>query len=410
MTVLSADAQRKVTDWGQGGSYPVLAAAQIYKGSLVCVNANGFAVAATDSAAIYCVGVATENVLGGTADGDEWIKVEAGRAYLFAASSITQAMVGEPMYVIDDNTVDDTSTNLCLVGVLVKFVDTTHGWVLVAPSYSLALSGVTSSAGELNYLDINAAGTVQASKSVVVDANKDAGDFRNLDAVNIDAGASGTAGTVDIFPTTASMGKVALTAADSAGNTTTTIVNASQSGARTYTIPDAGASASFLMTTGTATATAATTAEIDNVADVSVRLVVAGGTETCAPSTHEGRIVALDTASGSVVTLPSATGSGAVYRFIITVVPTSNNHIIKVTTTDTFFGQVHVLDVDGTAVTAYPAAGTDDTLTLPGTTAGGSIGDWFEFTDVVTAKWAVKGMTTCAAGSNIADVFSATVP
>ena len=30
MTVLSADAQRKVTDWGQGGSYPVLAAAQIY--------------------------------------------------------------------------------------------------------------------------------------------------------------------------------------------------------------------------------------------------------------------------------------------------------------------------------------------------------------------------------------------
>lgn len=67
---------------------------------------------------------------------------------------------------------------------------------------------------------------------------------------NIDAGASGTAGSVDIFPTTALKGKLALTAADSAGDTTTTIVNASQAAARTYTIPDAGASASFVMTAG----------------------------------------------------------------------------------------------------------------------------------------------------------------
>lgn len=74
-------------------------------------------------------------------------------------------------------------------------------------------------------------------------------------ATDIDAGASGTVGTVDIFPTTASKGKIQITAADSAGNTTTTIVNASQAGARTYTIPDAGASASFLMTAGAQTAT-----------------------------------------------------------------------------------------------------------------------------------------------------------
>lgn len=76
---------------------------------------------------------------------------------------------------------------------------------------------------------------------------------------NIDAGASGTAGTVDIFPTTASKGKIALTAADSAGDTTTTIVNASQAGARTYTIPDAGASASFAMTEGAQTLNGAKT-------------------------------------------------------------------------------------------------------------------------------------------------------
>lgn len=97
------------------------------------------------------------------------------------------------------------------------------------------------------------AGTVAASKVVVVDASKDIGDFRNVDAVNIDAGASGTAGSVDVFPATAAKGKVSITAADSAGDTTTTIVNASQAGARTYTIPDAGAAASFVMTEGAQT-------------------------------------------------------------------------------------------------------------------------------------------------------------
>jgi hypothetical protein len=70
---------------------------------------------------------------------------------------------------------------------------------------------------------------------------------------DLDLGLSGTAGSLDIFPTTAAKGKLRITAADSAGDTTTSIVNASQAGARTYTIPDAGASASFVMTEGAQT-------------------------------------------------------------------------------------------------------------------------------------------------------------
>ncbi len=76
---------------------------------------------------------------------------------------------------------------------------------------------------------------------------------------NIDAGASGTAGTVDVFPTTTAKGKIAISAADSADDTTTTITNASQAGARTYTIPDAGASASFVMSEGAQTVNGAKT-------------------------------------------------------------------------------------------------------------------------------------------------------
>lgn len=80
--------------------------------------------------------------------------------------------------------------------------------------------------------------------------------------------------TVWVCPTAVSLpapttekGSVLYKAADSAGNTTTTIVNASQAAARTYTYPDAGADAGFLMTTGaTPTATTATTTEITNAA------------------------------------------------------------------------------------------------------------------------------------------------
>jgi len=51
----------------------------------------------------------------------------------------------------------------------------------------LAINGtaVTSTAAELNFVDGSTAGTVVASKAVVVDSNKDAGDFRNLTGVTL---------------------------------------------------------------------------------------------------------------------------------------------------------------------------------------------------------------------------------
>jgi hypothetical protein len=110
-----------------------------------------------------------------------------------------------------------------------------------------SIAGVTASAAEVNVLGGVTAGTVLASGGVVVDSNKDISAFRNVTGVNYDAGASGTAGTVDIFPTTAAKGKNAFTATDNTGNTTNTITNAAQAGARTFTIPDPGASASFSM-------------------------------------------------------------------------------------------------------------------------------------------------------------------
>lgn len=98
------------------------------------------------------------------------------------------------------------------------------------------------------------AGTVAASKVVQVDANKDIGDFRNLDAVNIDAGASGTAGSVDVFPTTASKGKLTITCTDQTGNTTVGLVAGAMGQGTTITIPDPGAAtANVLLSAGAQT-------------------------------------------------------------------------------------------------------------------------------------------------------------
>lgn len=64
----------------------------------------------------------------------------------------------------------------------------------------------------------------------------------------VSVGASGTAGTLEVYPATAAKGKTTVTAADNSGNTTTNINTAAQSGARTYTVPDMGGNASMLMT------------------------------------------------------------------------------------------------------------------------------------------------------------------
>lgn len=90
-------------------------------------------------------------------------------------------------------------------------------------------------------------GTVTAGKVLIVDSNKDLSALRNVTVTNLDAGASGTAGTVDVFPTTASKGKLQLVCTDQTGDTTVT-VNANAMGqATTVNLADPGAAASYVV-------------------------------------------------------------------------------------------------------------------------------------------------------------------
>jgi hypothetical protein len=116
----------------QQRGYIMTASTTIPKGALVSVDAaTGLAKNAVAGAVDPVVGVAAET-LTSAASGTYRIQVEFGASWLFAASSITQAMVGDPMLVVDNNTVDETSAGSAVAGILDEFVSTTLGWVRIA--------------------------------------------------------------------------------------------------------------------------------------------------------------------------------------------------------------------------------------------------------------------------------------
>ena len=108
----------------------------------------------------------------------------------------------------------------------------------------VALSTAALTIAEVDVLDGVTPGTLAASKALVADASS------NLDAVNatdFDAGASGTAGSVDVFPTTASKGKFSLACTDQTGDTTVTLNANAMGQATTVNIPDPGAAATYMV-------------------------------------------------------------------------------------------------------------------------------------------------------------------
>lgn len=138
-------------------SYPVKASTKIYKGTLVAIDSAGYAIPAADAASNRVVGVAdaqADNSSG--ANGDINLKVRTGVAK-FTASSITQAMVGQIMYVVDDQTFDEAlGTNGVKAGRLLEFISATEGWLLVQPTgvgAVLANADATYSANEQNLIN-----------------------------------------------------------------------------------------------------------------------------------------------------------------------------------------------------------------------------------------------------------------
>ncbi len=105
-------------------------------------------------------------------------------------------------------------------------------------------------------------------------------------------------------------------------------------------------------------------------------------------SDFNGQTINLSRAAGSVVTLPAATGSKAVYTFVITTAVTSNNYIIQVAnSTDTMNGLASVGGTTGAVFSTLPAS---DTITMNGTTTGGLVGSYVQVTDLAAGEYLVS--------------------
>ena len=119
------------------------------------------------------------------------------------------------------------------------------------------------------YLNNITPGTAKASGALIVDASVDIAGINVLGATDIDAGASGTAGSVDVFPATASRGKLTLACTDQTGDTAVTI-NANAMGQATQiNLADPGAVASY-MVQSTAAITIAEADVLDGASSVGI--------------------------------------------------------------------------------------------------------------------------------------------
>lgn len=139
----------------------------------------------------------------------------------------------------------------------------------------------------------------------------------------------------------------------------------------------------------------ATAAQLNNVANISTR-EVAGGSTITLTSANTDQTVLFDTAAGTTVTLPAATGSGMRFKFVVKVLATSNSHVINTASgSDKFAGVINSANTSTNAVTGWPAANNKVAITLNRTTTGSvTIGETITVEDVATNMWAVTGTIT----------------
>jgi hypothetical protein len=107
--------------------FPVAAQTTVYKGALVCLNAEGYLVPATDTAGLRFVGVARDGADNsqGT-DGDLEVVVVTQGSIVVAKSGASASDVGESAFCSDDETVALATTNEVYAGLIVAVCDSGH--------------------------------------------------------------------------------------------------------------------------------------------------------------------------------------------------------------------------------------------------------------------------------------------
>lgn len=137
MTALSEDKRLQYTE-GVELAFPVKTLKTIYGGSFVCVDATGYALPGADTAGLIFEGVAVEQVDNSAgSNGDEQVVLRRrGLVKATLDTAISQANVGDQVFLVDDQTVDLAANvdNNIFCGVIAGFITTTTAWIDIEPA------------------------------------------------------------------------------------------------------------------------------------------------------------------------------------------------------------------------------------------------------------------------------------
>lgn len=126
----------------------------IYAGTLCCYDSDGYLVDGADTAGLIFAGIpqrGVDNAAGDDGDVTRDLFVEG--EFKFAATGLTADDVGQPLYLVDNQTValaGGTSVdNYVYVGVLAEVISATECWVRICPpkqpeikQYTIVIAGV----------------------------------------------------------------------------------------------------------------------------------------------------------------------------------------------------------------------------------------------------------------------------
>lgn len=134
---MAALTQDRNTSYREGVEleYNVAASVKIYGGSLVALNASGYAAPGADTASFKFLGVAREQVDNSAgANAAKKVTVRKTGVHRFAASGMAITNIGDDVYLVDDQTVGlaATTTNDVKCGKIAEFISATEVGVDIA--------------------------------------------------------------------------------------------------------------------------------------------------------------------------------------------------------------------------------------------------------------------------------------
>lgn len=136
-----------------------------------------------------------------------------------------------------------------------------------------------------------------------------------------------------------------------------------------------------------------------------MQTITVTGSTTLAKDNHADTLVVHDAVGGGTLTLPASNGDGKSFEVVVHTTVTSSLIIAVANGTDVMRGGVSIsTDIAGITMLA---GGTNDTITMNGSTTGGLAGSTVKLTDYKAGFWRVTGFLASTGAE--ATPFSATI-